>query len=433
MKKLLGLLILTLIIINPSKAEIFEFGNCIPGSNSQLKNLYNNQYSADVWNKFNTLYFKFRTKAEKIYGENSAWSVADTVFEKDLKEEDIKELLEDGYKKIKQYEKYIFSINTNDNSVSQLRIYTDEYMRYRNDYYNAMKKLKKNPKWNRNDDSVFKRVSSRKQTEIDRYTISEYVGGYMYAFDSDHAKYHPNERFGIKIDLEKLLITQNFMNKIDNDFQNFSLLCSEEISTSTNESGSSGTAFFVSNKGHLLTNNHVVEGCTLSKIIYLNKEYDTELIATDKTLDLALLKAKLKPKSIFNFSKDGAKKLNKIYVAGYPLGKGLSDDLKISSGIVSSLKGFMDNSNEIQIDAPINPGNSGGPIINENGDLVAIAVSGLAKDQTEGINFGIKSSAAELFLKSNKVSPNKSLYSRTKNNDVLLEILEEGTVYTYCD
>ena len=93
----------------------------------------------------------------------------------------------------------------------------------------------------------------------------------------------------------------------------------------------------------------------------------------------------------------------------------------------------MDNSNEIQIDAPINPGNSGGPIINENGDLVAIAVSGLAKDQTEGINFGIKSSAAELFLKSNKVSPNKSLYSRTKNNDVLLEILEEGTVYTYCD
>ena len=84
------------------------------------------------------------------------------------------------------------------------------------------------------------------------------------------------------------------MNKIDNDFQNFSLLCSEEISTSTNESGSSGTAFFVSNKGHLLTNNHVVEGCTLSKIIYLNKEYDTELIATDKTLYLALLKAIMK-------------------------------------------------------------------------------------------------------------------------------------------
>jgi len=146
-----------------------------------------------------------------------------------------------------------------------------------------------------------------------------------------------------------------------------------------------------------------------------------------------LLKVELKPKSFFTFSKNGAKKLNKVYVAGYPLGKGLSDDLKISSGIVSSLKGFEDNSNEIQIDAPINPGNSGGPIINENGDLIAIAVSGLAKDLTEGINFGIKSSAAETFLRSNKINPKKSMYAGIKDNDKLLAILEEGTVYTYCD
>ena len=41
-----------------------------------------------------------------------------------------------------------------------------------------------------------------------------------------------------------------------------------EISTNINESGSSGTAFFVSKKGHLLTNNHVVKGRKLSKIIY---------------------------------------------------------------------------------------------------------------------------------------------------------------------
>ena len=169
------------------------------------------------------------------------------------------------------------------------------------------------------------------------------------------------------------------------------------------------------------------------KLVTKIKDYDTKLIATDKTLDLALLKSELKPKTFFNFSKNETKKLNTIYVAGYPLGKGLSDDLKISSGIVSSLKGFEDNSNEIQIDAPINSGNSGGPIINENGDLIAIAVSGLAKDQTEGINFGIKSSAAELFLRSNKVTPKKAMYSGIKDNDKLREILEQGTVYTYCN
>tara|TARA_B100000963_G_scaffold353126_1_gene367351 strand:- start:239 stop:1354 length:1116 start_codon:yes stop_codon:yes gene_type:complete len=207
----------------------------------------------------------------------------------------------------------------------------------------------------------------------------------------------------------------------------------ESINDGNDTSGSSGTAFFINSRGYLLTNNHVVEGCSLSKITYKNKDYETKLIATDKTLDLALLKAEIKPKSYFAFANDEAKKLNKVYVAGYPLGKGLSDDLKISSGIISSLKGFQDNSNEIQIDAPINPGNSGGPIINENGNLVAIAVSGLAKDQTEGINFGIKSSAAENFLKSNNINPKKSMYSGIKENDKLLEILEEGTVYTYCN
>ena len=201
----------------------------------------------------------------------------------------------------------------------------------------------------------------------------------------------------------------------------------------SNNSGSSGTAFFVSNKGHLLTNNHVVEGCSISKITYDNKDYDTKLLATDKTLDLALLKIDLRNKSYIDFAGDEAKKMQKVYVGGYPLGKGLSDDLKISSGIVSSLKGFEDNSNEIQIDAAINPGNSGGPIINEDGELVAIAVSGLAKDQTEGINFGIKASAAERFLKSNKLKANKSIFSSSKNNDQLLKILEDATVYTYCN
>jgi len=98
---------------------------------------------------------------------------------------------------------------------------------------------------------------------------------------------------------------------------------------------------------------------------------------------------------------------------------------------LSSIKGFKDNSNEIQIDAPINPGNSGGPIINENGDLVAIAVAGMTEAQN--INFGIKSSAAERFLMSNNINPKKSMYSGIKDNDQLLEILEEGTVYTYCN
>jgi S1-C subfamily serine protease len=197
--------------------------------------------------------------------------------------------------------------------------------------------------------------------------------------------------------------------------------------------GTSGTAFFINKKGNLLTNNHVVEGCKLSKINYFNKEYDANLIATDNMLDLALLEVELKPKAFISFSKDELKKRDLIIIAGYPLGKYLSDDLKINEGKISSLKGFDNNSNEITVDLAINLGNSGGPIVNENGQLVAVAVSGMSKEVTEGISFGIKYSAVENFLKSNKISPNFGLTSFSMNKDKVNKLLEESTVYIFCE
>ena len=56
-------------------------------------------------------------------------------------------------------------------------------------------------------------------------------------------------------------------------------------------SGSSGTAFFINSKGYLLTNNHVVEGCKLQQVKYNDKDYEAKIIATDKTLDLAIILA----------------------------------------------------------------------------------------------------------------------------------------------
>ena len=167
--------------------------------------------------------------------------------------------------------------------------------------------------------------------------------------------------------------------------------------------------------------------------IIFYKEYDAELITTDKTLDLALLKVDLRPKSYISFSKEEPKKRQQIIIAGYPLGKGLSDDLKINDGRISSLKGFENNTNEVTVDIAINPGNSGGPIVNEKGQLVAIAVSGLNKEITEGLNFGIKASAAANFLKSNKISPSGGYLKFSMDDDKLVEFLEESTVYTFCN
>ena len=94
-----------------------------------------------------------------------------------------------------------------------------------------------------------------------------------------------------------------------------------------------------------------------------------------------------------------------------------NNDLNI---LINKLEEFVNNWN-------------GGPIINEDGELIGVAVAGLAKDVTEGINFGIKATAAERFLKLNNLKVKNSFFSSSKSNDQLLNILEDSTVYTYCN
>ena len=216
----------------------------------------------------------------------------------------------------------------------------------------------------------------------------------------------------------------------------FIVKCNRSGSTSSgSDIASSGSGFFINSKGYFVTNYHVIAECNdKSKISFKQEDVDAKLIAKDQSLDLALLRAKVKPKSFLYLSADPPEKIQTIYVAGYPFGKGLSDDLKITQGIISSLKGFGDNSNEIQIDAAINPGNSGGPIVNDDGELIAVAVSGLAKDLTEGINFGIKASSVKNFLDVNKAKySTSSLTKFSMSNKKLSDILEESTVYTFCN
>jgi len=205
-------------------------------------------------------------------------------------------------------------------------------------------------------------------------------------------------------------------------------------SSSSEDVASSGSGFFINNKGYFITNNHVVKGCKQSKITFKEESVDAEVVATDQTLDLALMKAKVKPKNYLNLSDEPPEKLQKIYVAGYPFGKGLSDDLKLTQGIISSVKGYKDNSNQIQIDAAINSGNSGGPIVNEDGDLVGVAVSGLNKSKSEGIAFGIKSAAVKNFLDVNKIKySTSSLMNFGMSNKKLNNLLEDSAVYTFCN
>jgi S1-C subfamily serine protease len=194
----------------------------------------------------------------------------------------------------------------------------------------------------------------------------------------------------------------------------------------------SGTAFFINNKGNIVTNNHVVEGCSGPiKILYDKKNYQAKLISKDGNLDLAVLSSDIKPNQYLKLSKKSGDKLDRVVAAGYPLGYKISDELKLTAGIVSATKGWKDNINEFQIDAALNPGNSGGPVVNDAGNLFGVAVAGLADRQN--LNFAIKSKAVKDFLDVNKVSYSTAAMEFDMDNKKRLKLLEDSTVFIYCN
>ena len=202
--------------------------------------------------------------------------------------------------------------------------------------------------------------------------------------------------------------------------------------TGSTKTGASGSAFFINNKGNIVTNNHVVERCGGPvKVLYNKKEYNAKVIAKDGTLDLAALSSDIKPNQYLKLSKNSGDKLDRVVAAGFPLGYKISDELKVTAGIVSATKGWKDNINEFQIDAALNPGNSGGPVVNDAGNLFGVAVAGLVDRQN--LNFAIKSKAVKDFLDVNKVSYSTATVEFDMDNKKRLKLLEDSTVFIYCN
>lgn len=194
-----------------------------------------------------------------------------------------------------------------------------------------------------------------------------------------------------------------------------------------------GTAFFIDKKGHLITNFHVVSGSgSRLKVVHEGQEIKARIIAKDESLDLALLKASIKNKTFIEISDKILKKMQSIVAAGYPA-LHLSDDLKLTSGIISSLKGIGNNSALIQIDAALNPGNSGGPIIDKDkGHLAAVAVARMEGSHYQSINYGIKASRVKEFIESNSILlPQTTSKSKKIKKKDIGEILENSTVLIY--
>ena len=201
----------------------------------------------------------------------------------------------------------------------------------------------------------------------------------------------------------------------------------------------SGSGFFISDEGHLVTNHHVVNYCNITQVNYFGKTGKAKVVAYDRINDLALLETDITPKDKFDISTQDAKLLDDIYVAGYPFGKAVSSSVKVTKGVVSALAGLENNYALVQIDAAIQPGNSGGPIVNTNGDVVGVAVAKLDyKDALESYgvipentNFGIKSSILKNFTSANSIK-NSNQEPKEIPKDQVGEKIQNATAYVGC-
>jgi len=194
----------------------------------------------------------------------------------------------------------------------------------------------------------------------------------------------------------------------------------------------SGTGFFVSKTGHIITNHHVIEGCNAVKVSFKGNEIEAKILAVDKMNDLAIIKVKIKPNKVYSVSGEDVALLENVIIAGFPLGKKVSSAIKTSKGSVTALAGYGDNYSEFQTDAALNQGNSGGPIMDQKGNVVGVAVANYGKKEgVESFNFGIKSSTLKTFAKANELTFQSPNYRDLSNKD-LGKLITEATVYLEC-
>ncbi len=168
-----------------------------------------------------------------------------------------------------------------------------------------------------------------------------------------------------------------------------------------------GSGFILDKQGHILTNNHVIEGAQIVEVTTFDKhKFKAQVVARDRNHDLALLQiqgsSNLQPATLADSTSLVVGQ--QVYAIGNPFGFNGT----MTRGIISAIRSIeMPSGNKIedaiQTDASVNPGNSGGPLLNSHGEVIGITTliasnpNGGA-DQSAGIGFAIPITTAKAVL-----------------------------------
>ena len=140
-----------------------------------------------------------------------------------------------------------------------------------------------------------------------------------------------------------------------------------------------GSGFLIDMEGHIVTNNHVIQGADRLRVSFQDRtSAEAVILGTNPANDLALIKvdreavADIKP--LFLGDSSDLRPGQLAIAIGSPFGLGGSVTVGVISGLDRTINSDISRpiSGVVQTDALINPGNSGGPLLNRDGEVVGI-------------------------------------------------------------
>jgi len=204
----------------------------------------------------------------------------------------------------------------------------------------------------------------------------------------------------------------------------------------TARADSTGTGFFISDDGYIVTNFHVVEGSSRLLVKHLEETLTAKIVATDQQNDIALLKVSKETDSFPFLRVDTAAVPtpgSDVFTVGFPDPTILGVTPKTTKGNVTASAGIKDDPRFLQISVPIQPGNSGGPLINSAGNVVGITtatINAINRLQDGGylpqnVNYALKAS----YLKGvfDQVADNKFSEMNAKKEDRKFDEIQRAT------
>ena len=172
-----------------------------------------------------------------------------------------------------------------------------------------------------------------------------------------------------------------------------------------------GSGFVYDSEGHIVTNNHVVEGGDSMEVVFANGERRrATIVGADTDSDLAVIKVDSLPAGVQPIpigDSDGVEVGQFVVAIGNPFGEAGSMSVGVVSGLGRTLPtqrsagaaGSYSIPQVIQTDAAINPGNSGGPLLNLRGEVVGVNSAILTRTGTNtGVGFSVPSRAVSLMV-----------------------------------